>query len=103
MEAVIHYMYNGGINLNQNHLTSFLRTAKMLKIKGLDTYNKHYSDDEDNLSPSGKKNGTQHNSNGCLNSKSIRTPNKYIKPTVKPISKTILTDLQGLCLNVYSN
>lgn len=36
LKFVVDYMYKGEINVTQNQLTSILRTAEMLKVRGLD-------------------------------------------------------------------
>ena len=35
LRAIIEFMYKGSVNVSQNQLASFIRTAEMLQIRGL--------------------------------------------------------------------
>lgn len=48
LQDLITYIYNGQVNIEQDNLDEFLKTAKALKIKGLD-------DDADSQQPTGRQ------------------------------------------------
>lgn len=40
MEALLSFMYNGEVRINQEHLPEFLRTARSLQVRGLVDFTK---------------------------------------------------------------
>lgn len=40
MEALLSFMYNGEVRINQEHLPEFLKTARSLQVRGLVDFNK---------------------------------------------------------------
>jgi len=40
MEALLSFMYNGEVRINQEHLPEFLRTARSLQVRGLADFSK---------------------------------------------------------------
>jgi len=40
MEALLSFMYNGEVRINQEHLPEFLKTARSLQVRGLVDFTK---------------------------------------------------------------
>ncbi|EFA12494.1 longitudinals lacking protein, isoforms H/M/V [Tribolium castaneum] len=77
--AIINFMYHGEVLVSEEQLASFLQTAKLLQVSGLNTTNETYS------KKSPKKTKPQ-------KSDSVEQPLKKIKVLNKPKSKVINSD-----------
>lgn len=66
MKSLINFVYNGEVNVYQNHLTELLRVANILKIKGLDEVISSETIDVNN-----RQNNTEIS---CANDENLLTP-----------------------------
>ena len=84
LSSILHFMYNGEVNVAQESLNSFLKSAEFLKVRGLtddeeNNSNKNVEIQSPSESPHGKK-------------RKVSSPSKKSKEDCSPKAKVYRTD-----------